>query len=101
MSAIKINKDNFNELVKNSSSPMLLDFYADWCGPCRMMSGIIDEIADEHPEIVVGKINVDSEPELAEEYGVVSIPMFVIIKDGKVAEKLVGARPKADLVSKL
>ncbi len=100
MSVLSINKNNFDQ-IENSEKVVLLDFYADWCGPCRMVSPIVDEIADENPQIVVGKINVDNEPELAEAFGVASIPMLVVIKDGKVVSQSVGARPKAQILSML
>ena len=94
MSAIKVNKSNFEE-IKNSSKPVLLDFYADWCGPCRMVGPIIEEIAKEREDIVVGKVNVDEEEELAGKFGVFSIPTLVVIKDGKVVSQESGAKPKA------
>lgn len=100
MSVIKINKDNF-ESIKNSEKPVLLDFYADWCGPCRMVSPIIDEIAEERDDIVVGKINVDQESELAAQFGVFSIPTLVVLKDGKIANQATGARPKAQILAML
>jgi len=100
MSAIKINKDNF-ESVKSSDKPVLLDFYADWCGPCRMVSPLVDQIADEKPDVIVGKINVDNEPELAQMFGVFSIPTLVVLKDGKVVNKSAGARPKAQILEML
>ena len=100
MSALKINKDNF-ESVKNSDKPVLLDFYADWCGPCRMVSPIVDQIADEKPNVLVGKINVDNEPELAQMFGVFSIPTLVVMKGGKVVNKSAGARPKAQILEML
>ena len=100
MSALKINKDNF-ENVKNSEKPVLLDFYADWCGPCRMVSPLVDQIADENPNIVVGKVNVDNEPELAQMFGVFSIPSLIVLKSGKVVNKSVGARPKAQILEML
>ncbi len=100
MSALKINKDNF-ENVKNSEGPVLLDFYADWCGPCRMVSPIVDQIADEKPNVLVGKINVDNEPELAQMFGVFSIPTLVVMKGGKVVNKSAGARPKAQILEML
>ena len=100
MSVLKINKNNFDS-VKESNKPVLLDFYADWCGPCRMVSPIVDEIADERDDIVVGKINVDSEPELAEQFGVFSIPTLVVMKDGKVVNQSSGARPKAQILAML
>lgn len=100
MSVIKLNKENFEE-IKNSDKTVLLDFYADWCGPCRMVSPLVDEIAKENPQYLVGKINVDSEPELAEAFGVSSIPMLVVMKNGKIVNQSVGARPKAQIISML
>ena len=100
MSVINVNKNNFEE-IKASDKPVLLDFYADWCGPCRMVSPIVDEIAKENPQYVVGKINVDNDPELAEQFGVYSIPTLVVLKGGEVAAQSVGARPKAGILSML
>ena len=99
MSVIKVTKDNFEEIIGNGT--VLLDFYADWCGPCRMVSPIVDEIAEERTDITVGKINVDDEPELAQAFGVVSIPTLVVMKDGKVANQAAGARPKAQILAML
>lgn len=100
MSVIKVNKNNFDEL-KSGEKVVLLDFYADWCGPCRMVSPIVDEIANENNEYVVGKINVDDEPELANAFGVSSIPMLVVMKNGKVIHQAVGARPKDQILAML
>ena len=100
MSVIHVNNNNF-ESVKNSDKPVLLDFYADWCGPCRMVAPIVEEIANENPQFVVGKINVDDEPELAGKFGVFSIPTLVVLKDGKVAKQVSGARPKAGILALL
>lgn len=100
MSVISVNKNNFDE-IKNSDKPVLLDFYADWCGPCRMVSPIVDEIAQENPQYLVGKINVDEEPELAQAFGVMSIPMLAVIKDGKLVNQAVGARPKESILDML
>lgn len=100
MSILIVNKDNFNS-VKNSEKPVLLDFYADWCGPCRMVSPIVEEIAKENPQYLIGKINVDSEPELAQQFNVVSIPTLTVMKDGKVISQSAGARPKPDILAML
>ncbi len=100
MSVLKVNKSNF-ETVKNSDKPVLLDFYADWCGPCRMVSPLVDEIAEEKSECLVGKINVDEEPELAQAFGVSSIPTLVVMKGGKIVNQSVGAIPKAQILALL
>ena len=100
MSVIKVNKSNFEELLK-SEKTVLIDFYATWCGPCRMVSPIIDEIAEEHPEYLVAKIDVDQEPELAGEFSVFSIPTLVVIKNGEVVNTATGARPKEDILELL
>lgn len=100
MSVLNVNKSNF-DVLKGSDKLVLLDFYADWCGPCRMMSPIVDELADERPDVLVGKVNVDAEPELANAFGVVSIPSIVVMKDGKVLRQSAGARPKAKLLELL
>ena len=100
MSVLSVNKNNFDS-VKNSKNPVLLDFYADWCGPCRMVSPLVDEIAEENPQYLVGKINVDSEPELAQEFGVSSIPTLVVMKDGKIVNRSVGAKPKPQIAAML
>ena len=100
MSALKLNKNNF-ESVRSSEKPVLLDFFAEWCGPCRMVGPIIEEIAEERHDIVVGKINVDDEPELASEFGVYSIPTLVVMKNGKVVESSSGARPKEQILEML
>ena len=101
MSVYTITKDNFNEEVINSDKPVLLDFWASWCGPCRMVAPVLDEIAQERADIKVGKINVDEQPELAAKFGVMSIPTLVVMKDGKIVEKTVGARPKAQILAML
>ena len=101
MSAININKDNFRNEVLNSEKPVLLDFWASWCGPCRMVSPIVDEIAAERGDIKVGKVNVDEQPELAAQFGVMSIPTLVVMKGGKVANQMVGARPKSQILAML
>ena len=101
MSAININKNNFQNEVLNSEMPVLLDFWAPWCGPCRMVSPIVDEIASERGDIKVGKVNVDEQPELAAQFGVMSIPTLVVMKGGKVANQMVGARPKSQILAML
>lgn len=100
MSVLIVNKDNFDS-VKNSSKPVLLDFYADWCGPCRMVSPLVESIAEENPQYLIGKINVDKEPELAQAFKVMSIPTLVAIKNGKVISQSAGARPKAEILAML
>lgn len=100
MSVLIVNKNNFDS-VNSSEKPVLLDFYADWCGPCRMVSPIVEEIAKENPQYLVGKINVDEEPELAQKFNVVSIPTLAVIKNGKVIRQSAGARPKADILAML
>ena len=100
MSVLSINKNNFDS-VKNSEKAVLLDFYADWCGPCRMVSPLVDEIAQENPQYLVGKINVDNEPELAAAFRVSSIPMLVVMKNGKIVNQSVGARPKEQILAML
>ena len=100
MAAVNVKVDNFSEII-NSGKTVLLDFYADWCGPCRMVAPVLHEIAEEHPEYVIGKINVDNEPALARQFNVMSIPMLVVIKDGKVAESSVGAKNKAQILKML
>ena len=101
MSAININKNNFQNEVLNSEMPVLLDFWAPWCGPCRMVSPIVDEIATERGDIKVGKVNVDEERELAGQFGVMSIPTLVVIKGGRVVNQMVGARPKTQILAML
>lgn len=101
MSVIKINKENFASEVLNSDKPVLLDFYADWCGPCRMVGTIVSEISDERSDVKVGKINVDEQPELAAQFQVMSIPMLVVIKNGKLANQAVGYRSKEQIEAML
>ena len=101
MYVININKNNFQEVVMHSDKPVLLDFWASWCGPCRMVSPIVDEIAAERSDIKVGKINVDEQPELAAQFGVMSIPTLVVMKNGRIVNQVVGARPKAQILAML
>ena len=101
MSVIKISKENFASEVLNSNKPVLLDFYADWCGPCRMVGPIVSEIAKERNDVKVGKINVDEQPELAAQFQVMSIPMLAVIKNGKLENKVVGYRPKEQIEAML
>lgn len=101
MSVIKITKNNFDTEVMNSDKKVLIDFYADWCGPCRMVSPVVDEIADEHPEYKVCKINVDEEPELASKFAVMSIPALFVMENGKVVSQSLGAKPKALILEML
>ncbi len=101
MSVIHISNQNFASEVLASEKPVLLDFYADWCGPCRMVGPVVEEIANERADIKVGKINVDEESALAEKFGVMSIPTLVVIKDGQVTNQAVGARAKAQILAML
>ncbi|MDI9243458.1 thioredoxin [Fusibacillus kribbianus] len=101
MSVVTITRENFQKEVMESDKPVLLDFWAAWCGPCRMVSPIVDEIAQELDTIKVGKVNVDEEPELASEFKVMSIPMLVVMKDGKITNKTIGAQPKQAILALL
>ena len=101
MPVIKINKENFASEVLNSNKPVLLDFYADWCGPCRMVGPIVSEIANERSDVKVGKINVDEQPELAAQFQVMSIPMLAVIKNGKLENQVVGYRTKEQIEAML
>ena len=101
MSAININKNNFQNEIMNSKKPVLLDFWAPWCAPCRMVVPIIEEIAGERPDIKVGKINVDEQPELASKFSIMSIPTLVIMKKGKIVQQVSGARPKKAILEML
>ena len=99
MSVQKLNQYNFHNAIANGT--VLVDFYADWCGPCRMVSPIVDEIAEERSDITVGKVNVDDENALAMKYGVMSIPTLIVFKDGEEKTRIVGARPKAAILAGL
>ena len=101
MSAIHISKETFQTEVVNSAKPVLLDFWAPWCGPCRMTAPIMDEIAQERPDIKVGKINVDEQPELARQFRVMNIPTLVVMKDGRITGQAAGARPKSQILAML
>lgn len=101
MAALTITKENFQAEVLQSDKPVLLDFWAAWCGPCKMIGPVIDEIAGEVTDAKVGKVNVDEQPELASQFGVMSIPTLVVMKDGKVVNQSVGALPKAQILSLL
>ena len=101
MAAININKDNFHNEVMNSEKPVLLDFWASWCGPCRMVVPIVEQIAEERSDIKVGKINIDEEPELAMQFGIMSIPTLMVMKNGEGVTKAVGARPKDAILAML
>lgn len=101
MAVITITKENFQSEVVQSDKPVLLDFWATWCGPCRMVSPIVDQIADERSDIKVGKINVDEQPELAQQFRIISIPTLVVMKDGQITNKAVGAMPKEEILALL
>ena len=101
MSAVNINRNNFQGEVLNSDRPVLLDFWAPWCGPCRMVGPVLDEIAAERADIKIGKINVDEQPELAGQFGIMSIPTLVVMKNGKVVNQDLGARPKDQILALL
>ena len=98
MSAINISKNNFQEEVINSDKPVLLDFWAPWCGPCRMVVPLVDEIARERNDIKVGKINIDEQAELASKFGIMTIPTLLVIKDGQIVNKAIGARSKSKIL---
>ena len=101
MAVIEITKENFETEVLRSAQPVLLDFWAAWCGPCRMLSPIVDEVAEERSDVKVGKVNVDEQPELAEQFGVMSIPTLLVFEQGKLVRQAVGARPKAGVLELL
>ena len=101
MSVQTVTKENFDEIVLQSEKPVLLDFWAEWCGPCRMVSPIVDEIAEERDDIVVGKVNVDEQGELAVRFGVMSIPTLLVFKGGELVQTAVGTRPKDEILALL
>jgi len=101
MAVITITKENFAQEVLQSTKPVLLDFWASWCGPCRMLSPIVDEVAEERGDVKVGKVNVDEQPELAGQFGVMSIPTLLVFEQGKLVRQAVGARPKASVLELL
>ena len=101
MAVITVTKDNFQEQVLNASNTVLLDFWATWCGPCRMVAPIVEEIAAENPGITLGKINVDEEMELAMQFGITSIPTLVVMKDGQLVNKAIGYAPKKEILKLL
>lgn len=101
MAVLTVTKDNFENEVLKSDKPVLLDFWAAWCGPCRMVSPIVDQIAEERDDIKVGKVNVDEQPGLAQQFGVMSIPMLVVMKNGEITNKTVGAIPKDNILALL
>ncbi len=100
MGVITLTNSNFDEVIASSTQPVLVDFWATWCGPCRMVSPIVDEIAEEE-DVTVGKVNVDEEPELAQRFGVMSIPTLLVFEGGKLVNKSVGAKPKDDILDLL
>ena len=101
MSAININKNNFQNEIMNSEKPVLLDFWAPWCAPCRMLAPVVEEIASERADIKVGKINIDGQSELANKFGIMSIPTLVVMKNGKIVQQVSGVRPKNAILEML
>ena len=101
MAVVTITKENFEQEVLQSTKPVLLDFWASWCGPCRMLSPVVAEVAEERTDVKVGKVNVDEQPELAGEFGVMSIPTLLVFEQGKLVRQAVGARPKAGVLDLL
>ena len=101
MSVVNLTMENFQREVLNSEKPVLVDFWASWCGPCRMVSPLVDQIAAENEEVKVGKVDIDAQPELASAFRVMSIPTLMVFKDGKLSKAVVGARPKAAILAML
>ena len=101
MAVVTITKENFEQEVLQSAKPVLLDFWASWCGPCRMLSPVVDDVAEERTDVKVGKVNVDEQPELAGQFGVMSIPTLLVFEQGKLVRQAVGARPKASVLELL
>ena len=101
MAVVTITKENFEQEVLQSAKPVLLEFWASWCGPCRMLSPVVDEVAEERTDVKVGKVNVDEQPELAGQFGVMSIPTLLVFEQGKLVRQAVGARPKASVLELL
>ena len=101
MAVVTITKENFEQEVLQSAKPVLLDFWASWCGPCRMLSPVVDEVAEERTDVKVGKVNVDEQPERAGQFGVMSIPTLLVFEQGKLVRQAVGARPKASVLDLL
>ena len=101
MSAMNVNRSNFDQEVLHSDRPVLMDFWAPWCGPCRMVGPLVEEIAEERSDIKVVKVNVDENPELAQQFGVMSIPTLIVMKDGQIVNQSIGAKPKAQILEML
>ena len=101
MSVITLTSDNFDEITGGTDGKILVDFWAPWCGPCRMLSPIVDELSEELDDVVVGKVNVDDEPALASKFGIMNIPTLLVMKDGEVVEKAIGVRPKSAILELL
>ncbi len=101
MAVMQVSRETFDEQVRNAAKPVLLDFWAGWCGPCRMVSPLVDEISEERDDILVGKVNVDEEPELAQMFNIMSIPTLLVFKNGEISASAVGAMPKEDILALL